>query len=154
MPGSVYCGSASWDNCGWMFPDKLRVNSFPHRSYTMLDSGIVSPLRLRWVKGVCVFRCNLPPALLAEWPGSFTSHCGNTGVEQTPNKSHNTKITLEKKILPPLLLGFELATFLSWVRHFTNKLSWLLWYMTHFDAWLINCPLFHTQFTSKPILDW
>ena len=22
---------------------------------------------------------NLPPALFAEWPGSFTCHCGNTG---------------------------------------------------------------------------
>ena len=30
-----------------------------------LPSDIVSPLRLRWVKGVYVFRCNLPPALLA-----------------------------------------------------------------------------------------
>ena len=27
-----------------------------------------------------MFSCNLPPALLAEWPGSFTSYCGNTGV--------------------------------------------------------------------------
>ena len=26
-----------------------------------------------------MFRCNLPPALLAEWPGSFTCHCGNKG---------------------------------------------------------------------------
>ena len=32
--------------------------------------------------GVCVFSCNLPPALLAEWPGSFTCYCGNTGVER------------------------------------------------------------------------
>ena len=31
-----------------------------------LDSRMVSPLGLHWVKGVCVFRCNLPPALLAE----------------------------------------------------------------------------------------
>ena len=29
------------------------------------------PIRLRWVKGVCMFRCNLPPALSAEWPGSL-----------------------------------------------------------------------------------
>ena len=81
--------------------------------YTALcrDGGIFSPLRLRWVKGVCVFRCNLPPALLAEWPGSFTCHCGNTGLERTPRKSQHTKLTLEKKILPPLLPGFELATF-------------------------------------------
>ena len=30
-------------------------------------------------KGVCVFSCNLPPALLAEWPGSFMCYCSNTG---------------------------------------------------------------------------
>ena len=34
--------------------------------------------------GVCVFRCNLPSALLAEWPGSFTCYCGNTEVELIP----------------------------------------------------------------------
>ena len=32
---------------------------------------MVSPLQLRWVKGECVFRCNLPPGLLAEWLGFF-----------------------------------------------------------------------------------
>ena len=65
---------------------------------------------------IFVFRCNLPSALFAEWPGSFTCHCGNTGVEQTPNNNKHTKLTLEKKILPPLLPGFELATFRSPVR--------------------------------------
>ena len=34
--------------------------------------------------GVCMFSCNLPPALLAEWPGSFTCYCGNMGMEQIP----------------------------------------------------------------------
>ena len=29
MPGSVRSGSASWDDCGRMFHDKLRVSSFP-----------------------------------------------------------------------------------------------------------------------------
>ena len=43
-------------------------------------------------------------------------HCGNTGVKQTPNKSQHTKLTLEKKILPPLLPGFELAAFRSRVQ--------------------------------------
>ena len=87
---------------------------------------MVSPLRLRWVKGVCVFRRNLPPALLAAEPGSSTCHCGNTGLERTPNKSQYAKLTLEKKIFPPLQPGFELATFQSRVQHFTNKLSRLL----------------------------
>ena len=26
----------------------------------------------------CMFSCNLPPALLAEWPGSLRSYCSNT----------------------------------------------------------------------------
>ena len=43
-------------------------------------------------------------------------HCGNKGVERTPNKSQHTKLSLEKKILPPLLPGFELATIRSRVR--------------------------------------
>ena len=74
------------------------------------------PLWLRWVKSVCVFRCNLPSALLAEQPGSFCRHCGNTGVERTPDKSQHTTLTLEKKILPPLLPGFELSIFRSRLR--------------------------------------
>ena len=74
---------------------------------------------------VCLFRCNLPCALLAEWPGSFMYHCSNTGVEWTLNKSQYTKLTLEKNIFLLLLPGFKLATFWSWVRRFSNKLSWL-----------------------------
>ena len=31
-----------------------------------------------------MFSSNLPPALLAEWPGSFSCYCGNTGVERIP----------------------------------------------------------------------
>ena len=31
MPGSVHAGSASWDDWGRMFPDKLRVSSLPDR---------------------------------------------------------------------------------------------------------------------------
>ena len=57
---------------------------------------------------------SLPYALLTECPGSFTCYCGNTGVERIP-KSHR-KLTPEKKIMPPLLQGFEPATFLSPVR--------------------------------------
>ena len=41
--------------------------------------------------------------------GVFYEPFGNTGVEQTPNKSQHAKLILEKKILPPLLPGFELA---------------------------------------------
>ena len=68
-----------------------------------------------------MFRCNLPPARLTEWSGSFTCHCGNMGVERTLNKSQHTKLTLEKKILPPLLLKFRLTTFWSRVRHSSQQ---------------------------------
>ena len=47
-----------------------------------LDGGIVSPLWLCLVKGVCMFRCNLPPELLAEWLGSFTCHCSKHSGEK------------------------------------------------------------------------
>ena len=70
-----------------------------------------------------MFRCILPPALLAELPWPFTCHCCNTGVERTPNKSQHTKLTLERKILPPLLPAFELTTFRSRVRRSTSKLT-------------------------------
>ena len=65
---------------------------------------------------ICMFRCNLPPALLAEWLGSFMCRCSNTGVEQIPNKSQHTKLMTEKKILPPLLPRFKLTTFWSQVQ--------------------------------------
>ena len=60
MPGSVHSGSASWDDCGWMFLDKLSVSSFPDR-FPHPGQLHVSLLWLSWVKGVC-----MPPALLAE----------------------------------------------------------------------------------------
>ena len=33
------------------------------------------------LEGSCVYSCNLLPAFLAEWPGSYTCYCGNTGVD-------------------------------------------------------------------------
>ena len=85
-------------------------------SHTMPAQRHSQPTPTSLGHGVCMFRCNLPPALWVEWPGSFTCHCGNTRVEWTPIKSQHTKLTPEKKILPPFLPGFELATFRSRVR--------------------------------------
>ena len=96
-----------WPNVLWQFACELVSILVP----TLCpDSSKVSPLWLCLAEGVCALRCNLPPALLAEWPGSFTCHCSDTGVERVPDRSQHTKLTLEKKILLPLLLGFELAT--------------------------------------------
>ena len=123
---------------------------FPMGSHTMLDSGIVSPLRLRWVRGMCVFRCNPPPALLAEWPGSFTCHCGNMGVERTPNKSQHTKLTLEKKMFPPLLPGFELTTFRSRVRCYYQHPSTAKSHLKTNYTFKTLLYKSHTQVISKP----
>ena len=113
-----------WLNVPWWVACQLVSWSVPT---LCLDSSLVSPLQFHWVKGVCMFRCNLPPALLAEWPGSFTSYCSNTGEEQTQNKSQHTKLTLEKKNLLPLLPGFELAIFRSRVRHSNQQAIPAIW---------------------------
>ena len=62
---------------------------------------------------VCVFSCILPPAFLAEWPGSFTAV--TRGWNGYWSKSQHRKLTLEKKILP-LLPGLEPGTLRSWIR--------------------------------------
>jgi len=56
-----------------------------------------------------VFSCNLPSALLAEWPGSFTCYCGNTGVERIPKKESAQKADPGEE-------GLEPGTFRSRVR--------------------------------------
>ena len=86
MPGSVRSASVSWL---WpKAPRQVACELVSRKVHTLyLYSGIISPLRLHEVKGVCVFRYNLPPAFLAEWLGSFMCHCGNMGVEQTRNES-------------------------------------------------------------------
>ena len=122
-PGSVHSGSASWDNCGQdelcvsLFPDR-----FPHYACTVAQSAHFDFVESR-VWACLSVTCHLH--FWQEWPGSFTCHCSKTGLEWTPNKSQHTNLTPEKKILPPLLLGFDLVTFRSQVWSSTNKLSWL-----------------------------
>ena len=100
-PGSVHSGLANWDDCCRAFPDKLRVSLFPWWVPRPFRDNMISPLRLRWFKGVCLFRCNLPPTLLAEWPWSFMCRCDNTGGgTDTEEESEQKKKTLEMEILP------------------------------------------------------
>ena len=69
--------------------------------------------------GAYVFSCNLPPAPLAEWPGSFRcllpQHGGGTNTEIESEQD----LTLEKKTLPPIL---EPETFRSPVRCSTTAI--------------------------------
>ena len=117
-PGSVHSGLASWDDCNWVFPDELHVSLFPDRFPHCLDSDIVSPIQLWWVNGVCMLRCNLPPALLAEWPGSFTCHCSNGGG----GNRHGIRVSTQSWLwrtefsYHSCLLNFKLTTFWSRVQ--------------------------------------
>ena len=74
----VLCGSASRYECGRAFPGKQH---WAHFSDEFLGST-VRPLSLCWIKGVYVFSCNVPIALLARWPVELffcTCYCGNMG---------------------------------------------------------------------------
>ena len=42
---------------------------------------LMSPYSEPHMQDACMFSCDLPPVLLAEWPWSFTCHCSNMGVE-------------------------------------------------------------------------
>ena len=123
-PGSVQSGSASRDDCALVFPYKLRVSSFadrfPHYACTAAWSAYSD------FGGSRVYACLGVTCHLHFWKnerGLLRATAVTREVERTLNKSQHTKLTLEKKILPPLLPGFELATFRPRVRRFTSKLS-------------------------------
>ena len=74
-----------WQHClgvAWLVPCEMlpfrREFCVHHSSMHQVTASLHSkPHR----QGVCVFSRNLPPALLAEWLGSFRCYCGDTGVE-------------------------------------------------------------------------
>ena len=87
-PGSVHSGSVSWDNCGWTFSDELHASFFAWKAPTLCLNSTDSPLNTSSdLKCVCIHICNLPPELLAEWPGSFMRRYSNTGVQWTPKSA-------------------------------------------------------------------
>ena len=53
---------------------------------------------------------------------SFTCHCGNMGVVRTPNKSQHTKLTLEKKMIPPFPL-ISSAVLSTWFALYHTQLK-------------------------------
>ena len=82
-----------WTNIPWRVACEL-VSQVGIHTTPEKDS---QPAPTSVAQDVCVFRCNLPLAILAECLGSFTCDCGNTGMERTPGKSQHRKLTLEKK---------------------------------------------------------
>ena len=99
-----------------MFPNKLRVSSFPDRfpyyawtAALSAHSDFVGPK---------VYACLGVTCHLHFWQNDRGLFCATavTWGWYGHRMSQHTKLTLEKKILPPLLPGFELATFRLGVR--------------------------------------
>ena len=65
--------SAVWLLHGW-----CQVKLWPSQRKFCVHTTHSKPHTL----DACVFSCNLPPALLAEWSGAFTCCCSIEGVEQ------------------------------------------------------------------------
>ena len=75
-----------------------------------------------------MFNCNLPPALLAEWPGSFTRYCGNTGVKQILKSASAQKVDPGEENSPAAPAGTrtrDLITRLALASYF--KLFMAMW---------------------------
>ena len=112
MPGSVHSGSVSWDDCGWIISDKLHdswfSNRFPHYAWTAAWSAHSDFIESRMYACLGV-NCHL--YFLQTERDLLCATAVTWG--RTPNKTLHTKLTQEKKILLPLLSGFQLATFQS-----------------------------------------
>ena len=96
-----------------MFLDKLHVSlfsdSFPHYAWRVAYSAHSNFVGSR------VYACLGVTCHLDFWQNDrHLLHVMR--MEQTLNMSQHTKLTWEKKILQPLLLGFELVTFQSQIR--------------------------------------
>ena len=65
----------------WLLHGRCHVKLLPSRR-VLCTSYNHAPCHIISCKATYVFNCNLPPALLAEWPGSFTCYCRETGVER------------------------------------------------------------------------
>ena len=94
---------------------------FKWRSVRATNSTLQAKVSSQWLSGVCVFRCNLPLAL---WQND-RDLLRATAVTRKWNGQRiralqHRQLTLEKKILPPLLPGLELATFRARRRRSTN----------------------------------
>ena len=103
-PGSVHNGSASWDDCARMFPDELCVSSFMTGS---LDSGIVNPLQLRWVKEVCAFRVICHLTFWQNDRGLLHTTAVTRGGTDTEWVSNNNKMNTGEENSPATLAGIR-----------------------------------------------
>ena len=110
-----------------MFPDKLRVSSFPdrllHYAWTAAWSNYSDFVGSR----ACT--CLGVTCHLHFWQNGrslFTCHCGNTGVERTPKKESAEKVNPREEKFPAAPAGIRTRNLFDHESGaLTNKLSWL-----------------------------
>ena len=78
-----------------------------------------------------MFSCNLPPALLTEWPGSFTCYCGNTGVERIPKLESAQKVDPGEENSPAAPTGI-------WTRDLSVSSPAFIDNTSHSFAWMVE----------------
>ena len=102
----------SLTSCTWAhFPDR-----FSHHAWTAKSTH-------SYFVGARVCVClGVTCQLHLKWAGSFMYYCNIMGWNRHQISQQGT-LTLEKKILLPLLLGLEFINFQSWVWHSTHKPS-------------------------------
>ena len=99
---SVY--SAAWLLRGW-----CHVKLLPsRRKYTIQPCTCLQCHFIRsHIRRMHVLSCNLPPALLAEWAGSFTWCCSNMGEEWIPKWGSAHKIDHGEENSPAVPAGIR-----------------------------------------------
>ena len=100
-PPKWYTGSAIWLLPGWCHVKLLSSWCTFRVHHITMHQFTVSPHSKPHMQGAGVFSSILPPALLAEWPESFTYYCCKVKLwwKRCGNESLHRKLILEKKIL-------------------------------------------------------
>ena len=90
-----------WQHClvvTWVVPHET-VAVLVHILCTPYNHAPVYSVNL-WkphMSGACVLSCNLPPAPLAEWPGSSSYSCGNRGRTDTKIRVSTRSLSWRRK---------------------------------------------------------
>ena len=106
-----------------------------------------------------MFRCDLPPALFAKWPESFTCQWGHTGVKQMLNMSENEPTIMVASTSLYCWCCTECATVLpfcayaslpQWIKtHFVTMSQQLWWPL---QVWIANAVWsVHLSFLSLSV---
>ena len=76
----------------WLVPSETGANSTHFLCTTYNHAKVHSvTFKATCIRRMRVFSCNLPPTLMAEWPGSVMCYCGNTN-----RGGMDTEITAQK----------------------------------------------------------